>query len=67
VTNHDPEREVDLFAQALQLPVLERSAFLERACGDDAKLSQRIEGLLRAHDSAGDFLEKPPAGAKEFF
>jgi serine/threonine protein kinase len=61
----DPKRDVSLFAEALQLPLLERAAFLRRACGDDAKVRQRVEGLLRSHDSAGDFLEKPPPDALE--
>jgi len=63
VMNDDLRRDVVLFAQALQLPASERSAFLERACGADTKLRERVEGLLQAHDSAGDFLEKPPPDA----
>ena len=63
--NDHPKREVALFAEALQLPIDERSAFLERGCGDDAQLRQRVEGLLRSHDSAGDFLEKPPPDVLE--
>ena len=63
--NNDPRRDVVLFAEVLPLPVSERSAFLERACGDDVKLRQQVEGLLQAHDSAGDFLETPPPDALE--
>jgi serine/threonine protein kinase len=37
----------------------ERAAFLEQACRGDAKLRQRVGILLRAHDSAGDFLDRP--------
>ena len=59
----DLRRDVVLFAEALQLPDSKRSAFLERSCGADTKLRERVEGLLRAHDSAGDFLEKPPPDA----
>jgi serine/threonine-protein kinase len=58
--NDDPRQDVVLFAQALQLAASQRSAFLERACRNDPKLRERVEGLLRAHDSAGDFLERPP-------
>jgi serine/threonine protein kinase len=61
--NDGSRQDVALFAEALQLPSSQRSAFLERACGDDAKLRERVTGLLRAHDSAGDFLEKPPPDA----
>src|SRR5262245_66291115 len=63
--NDGLKQDVVLFAEALQMLASERSAFLERAFGDDAKLRQRVEGLLRAHDSAGDFLEKPPPDAFE--
>ncbi len=38
----------------------ERSAYLDSACGDDSKLRASVEGLLQAHDKAGDFLEVPP-------
>src|SRR5262245_23474303 len=63
--NDDPSRDVVLFGEALQLPASERSAFLERACGDDAKLRERVESLLRTHDQAGDFLERAPSDAIE--
>jgi len=63
--NPDPKRDVALFAEALQLPASERLAFLQRACADDANLRQRVESLLRAHDSAGDFLEEGPPDARE--
>ncbi|MHC4545928.1 MAG: serine/threonine protein kinase [Planctomycetota bacterium] len=40
----------------------ERSAYLDSACGDDSKLRASVEGLLQAHDKAGDFLESPILG-----
>jgi tetratricopeptide (TPR) repeat protein len=40
----------------------ERSAYLDSACGDDADLRASVEGLLKAYDEAGDFLESPPLG-----
>src|SRR5262245_37604252 len=61
--NDDPRQDVALFAAALELPAAERSAFLDRACRADEKLRQRIEGLLQAHDAAGNFLEVPPPDA----
>ncbi len=61
--NDPPKRDVAVFAEALQLPPGERSAYLERACGADEELRQRVERLLKAHDRAGDFLEQPPPEA----
>jgi serine/threonine protein kinase len=63
--NNDSKKDVVLFAEALQLHASERSAFLEHACGDDVELRRRVEGLLLAHDSAGDFLEIPPPDTME--
>ncbi len=53
-----------LFAEALQLSPAERCAFLERACGADAELRQRVKQLLEVHDQAGDFLQQPPPEAE---
>src|SRR5260221_2143210 len=61
--NDVPSRDVELFAAAIQLPVRERAAYLERACDGDTELRQRIERLLQTHDQAGDFLEKLPSDA----
>jgi predicted ATPase/serine/threonine protein kinase len=58
----NPERHArigDLFHAALEQPPAERSAFLERACGDDVELRQEVESLLAAHDRAGDFVATP--------
>jgi serine/threonine protein kinase len=37
----------------------ERSAYLDSACGADAVLRAQVEGLLKAHEEAGSFLEQP--------
>ena len=50
----------DLFGEALDLPPPARAALLDRACADDPARRARLEALLAAHDSAGDFLETPP-------
>jgi hypothetical protein len=52
-----------LFDAVLELASpAERADYLARACGDDAALRRRVEDLLRAHDTAGQFLspETPP-------
>ena len=57
--NDDPSRVMVVFAEALQLPAREREAHLDRACSDDCELRLEVEALLQAHETAGDFLEKP--------
>src|SRR3954470_11082334 len=37
----------------------ERAAYLDGACGADTELRALVEGLLRAHQEAGSFLEQP--------
>jgi serine/threonine protein kinase/tetratricopeptide (TPR) repeat protein len=37
----------------------ERAAYLDQACAGDAALRQQVEGLLKAHDQAGHFLDRP--------
>ena len=43
-----------LFAQALQLPAIEREAFVARACADDAALAAELRGLLASDEAAAD-------------
>jgi eukaryotic-like serine/threonine-protein kinase len=56
----DPDRDVTVFTEALQLPASQRAAYLDSACGGDAELRQRVEALLKGHDEVGDFLEHSP-------
>jgi serine/threonine protein kinase/Tfp pilus assembly protein PilF len=52
--------ERDLFIAALKISEpAERSAWLDRECGVDAVLRQRIDVLLQAFDKAGSLLENP--------
>src|SRR3989442_2336031 len=49
-----------IFNQAMELPApQERAAFLDRACGDDADLRQRVQALLAAHEGTEDVLRLP--------
>ena len=50
-----------LLEMTLDLPAGERAIFLEQACAGDAGLRAEIETLLRAHDQATGFIERPPA------
>src|SRR5438552_4111690 len=58
--NDSPNRDVAVFAEALQLPAEQRAAFLANACIGDRELRQRVEALLRSYEEVGDFLEDSP-------
>jgi serine/threonine protein kinase len=49
----------ELFHRALDLPVAERDAFLDRECAGNPGLRAEVASLLAAHSDAGDFIEKP--------
>lgn len=56
--NTDYRKVEELFRAALEVPPgEERQRFLATACQQDATLLERLEALLRAHESAGDFLD----------
>jgi serine/threonine protein kinase len=61
--NDSSNRDVAIFTAALQIPVAERGEYLERACGGDSGLRQRVEALLKSHERLGDFLEQSPQEA----
>ncbi len=50
----------DLFADALDLPAAERTAFLDRACAGDPARRARLAALLAGHEAAGRFLQDSP-------
>ncbi len=56
----NPQQVQAIFLATVEKPLPERAAFLERECGDDVELRQRVEALLRAHDEPGGILEFPP-------
>src|SRR5262249_39331663 len=58
----DLERLKELFAAAVDLPdPPARQVFLERECGGDTGLRQRLEALLAAHDQPQPVLDRPLA------
>ena len=57
--NDTPDQVIDLFNEALKLAPVERAGHLDRVCGTDGELRQRVEGLLRAYERAGDFPGNP--------
>jgi uncharacterized protein (TIGR03067 family) len=58
----DPTRVKAIFLEAAELPDdAARAAYLDRACGADARLRERVEALFRSHDPDGSFLGTPAA------
>src|SRR5437899_12288192 len=54
--------ERDIFIAALQKEdPIQRRAYLDEACAGQPELRQQVENLLRLHEGAGSFLEKPAA------
>src|SRR5262245_43893051 len=52
--------EETIFTVALEkTDPAERSAYLDSACGGNAELRKRVEGLLAAYEKASSFLEHP--------
>jgi serine/threonine protein kinase/tetratricopeptide (TPR) repeat protein len=55
-------QEQSIFIEALEkVDRAERAAFLDKACGDDPSLRQRIEKLLERHQQASSVLQPPDA------
>jgi serine/threonine protein kinase len=55
-----PDRIESLFAAAVELPPEARTAFLDRECGNDQALRNRLVALLHAHDRSGQPIDQPP-------
>jgi serine/threonine protein kinase len=55
----DGRRLKELFVAAAEMTATDRAAFLERECGTDVELRERVEALLKAHDAPGSFLADP--------
>ena len=51
-------REEAIFALALTKPASERAEFLDRECGSDIALRQRLDALLAAHESPDELSPK---------
>lgn len=60
-SDHEVER---IFRGLLELgDEVECDSYLGRECGGDGSLRRRVEALVRAHQSCGDFLEFDVGGA----
>src|SRR6516165_9846314 len=57
-----PKRVKEIFLEAAEVPdESARAAYLDKACGGDAGVRERVEALLRSHDPEGSFLGTPAA------
>jgi serine/threonine protein kinase len=54
-------RVKDLFERALEQPPDRRRTWVEQAAVGDSDLLREVSALITAHETAGDFLEQPPA------
>ncbi|HUD84228.1 MAG TPA: serine/threonine-protein kinase, partial [Candidatus Saccharimonadales bacterium] len=54
-----------IFDAAIELPPERRAAYLLRVCGGDDGLRRRVEALLRAHESSGEFMDSPAVSVRE--
>jgi serine/threonine protein kinase len=55
----EPGERAVLLESALEREPSDRARFLDQACGADTDLRREVEGLVRAHDQAGSFLDQP--------
>lgn len=57
----------DIFFEAIQLPVTDRTAFIQKACGDDHGLRAELEALLVSHrrNEEDDFILGRPVDDSE--
>lgn len=58
----DPQRVKAVFMAASEATMADRPALLDRECGDDHDLRQRVEALLQAQAEPGSFLGGPNRG-----
>src|SRR5215207_4568099 len=49
----------EVFQTALDLPAVERRAYISGACANDATLREQVEALVAQHEEAGEFIETP--------
>jgi len=60
MTSNPNENVERIFSRAIEkASPRERDAYVASACGDDTELRDRVDALLAAHDSAGEFLSSP--------
>ncbi len=53
-------RSKEIFLELIERPRAERESRLEELCAGDSELADEVRSLLEAHETADDFLERPP-------
>ncbi|MCP3956876.1 MAG: tetratricopeptide repeat protein [bacterium] len=53
------QQVLEVLDATLASPPMERSEFLDQACGDDEELRREVESLLELEDDADEFLPRP--------
>src|SRR5207253_9388374 len=62
---NEPRKPVGAFFDAaIELPPERRAAYVLAACAGEDLLRQRVEALLRAHESAGTFMDNLPVAPR---
>src|SRR6266487_739023 len=62
---NEPHKSVGaIFDAAIELPPERRAAHVQEACAGDDALRQRVEALLRAHESAETFMDSPAVSSR---
>jgi serine/threonine-protein kinase len=56
----------EIFQTAMDLPLAQRQAFIEREANGDALVKTEVETLLEAHDEAENFIDAPVAAVADF-
>jgi serine/threonine protein kinase len=61
MTPDEWQRVKEVFHEAAEIPIEERSSFLDRACSGNGTLRDEVESLLASLEGAGTFIEEPAA------
>jgi serine/threonine protein kinase len=62
--NPEAQRVRDIFVATVKLPPDQWEAFLAEACAGDEELRRQVSDLLREHQQAGSFLDRPAAALR---
>ena len=61
----DPQQVQALFLRLVELPPAEQPAALDRECGPNVEMRQRVAALLKAHGEPDSYLDGPDRNAPE--